>query len=556
MKNKKWLYTLLFAWIFVIDWLYATQNGYYRMVFANSLGIVMGILTLKHYPYDRTKYKKPDILWLGLWIIGSIVGSFIWIQVKGPINALQYLTAAVAVGILGFTVIRVILSGVWRQISRKRDGLIAVIFGGMSLWMVLSRYYEIWQLWFFGMFLCFYLTDIAWEEERVMWDCLSIGLIAAFFGIQIWAYGFRPYDEVRYLGPYSNTNMTALFYLVTYTMVLYRIHVLHFKIKNGIASEKKWVNRLWKVFYYVLAGGLVSFIFFTICRTALLVLMGLTFLFGLISNLWLLKEKWYRLLMRWVALVLCAVVTFPCVYGTIRYLPCILHRPVWFGSEYRIEKVHSFDEWDSWKYVSLEEFLETAVGRINYGGIFDEEPVEAEISAAVMPEEVSVVAEEVSAAVVQEVPEVLLEREGTETAVVQEDDGLLRGDDALDSGKIRLKIWKHYLEDLNMMGHTVSEGYYQITEDFHAWHAQNIFIQMLYTYGIPAGVMFIVLMVWYGIKSLGLLWKAEEPTVLLPGMVYVVFMGFGLLECVWYSGQAILILMYLVARRLLKKVEK
>ena len=552
MKNKKWLYALLFAWIVVIDWLYATQNGYYRVVFANTLGIVMGILTLMHYPYEKEKYKKPDILWLVLWLAFSMVGSFVWIQIKGPINALQYLTAAVAVGILGFTIIRVVQTRFWERINWKREGLVAVLFGGMSLWMVLSRYYEIWQLWFFGMFLCFYLTDMDREEEAVMWDSLSTGFIIAFFGIQIWAYGFRPYDEVRYLGPYSNTNMTALFYLVTYMMVLYRIHVLHFRMKNGTASENKRVNTFWKVFYYVLAGGLVSFVFFTICRTALLVIFGLTFLYGIISNLWLLKEKVYRLIIRWAALVLCAVITFPCVYGTIRYLPCILHHPVWFGAEYRIEKVHSFDPWDSWKYVSLEEFLETAVGRINYGGILDAEPEETELSAEV----ISGAAEEVPLAEIQVTSELPAESGETEAVMAQDEDGLLRGEDALNSGKIRLEIWKNYLADLNMTGHTVSEGHYQITEDFHAWHAQNIFIQMLYTYGIPAGVMFILLMVWYGVKSLGLLWKAEEPTVLLPGMIFVVFMGFGLLECVWYPGQAILILMYLVARRLLKNVEK
>ncbi|MBQ8822437.1 MAG: O-antigen ligase family protein, partial [Lachnospiraceae bacterium] len=318
------------------------------------------------------------------------------------------------------------------------------------------------------------------------------------------------------------------------------------------ASEKNWVNTFWKVLYYVMAGGLVSFVFFTICRTALLVIFGLTFLYGIISNLWLLKEKVYRLIIRWAALVLCAIITFPCVYGTIRYLPCILHHPVWFGAEYRIEKVHSFDPWDSWKYVSLEEFLETAIGRINYDGILEEEPEDVSSEVVIEAEDSVALVE-----VLDEQPEVLESAdEGAGAEIVQEDDGLLRGEDALNSGKIRLEIWKNYLSDLNMTGHTVSEGHYQITEDFHAWHAQNIFIQMLYTYGIPAGVMFVLLMVWYGVRSLGLLWKAKEPTVLLPGMVFVVFMGFGLLECVWYPGQAILVLMYLAARRLLKNVEK
>ena len=563
MKNKKWLFALVFAGIVFIDWLYATQNGYYRMIAANALGILMGILTLRCYPYDKEKYKKPDIIWLGIWLVGSVIGNLVWFSVKGPINEGQYLMAAIDVGILGFTLIRVLFTKFWKRICRKKEGLVGILFAVMSLWMVLSRHYEIWQIWFFGMFLCFYLTRMEEEEENLMWDALSLGFIWAFFMIQIWAYGFRPYDEVRYLGPYSNTNMTALFYLVTYMMVLYRIHVLHWREKEGMVTANGWQNRLWKVFYYVLAGGLVSFIFFTICRTALLVLIGLTFLFGIISNLWMLREKVYRLILRWVALALCAVITFPCVYGTIRYLPCILHRPVWFGAEYHEDKVHSFDPWNSWRYISLEEFLETAVGRMDMGKIVGDASEQEEGSKELMEVSPELFADGVDITPVSEAETPEAETsEGDitdlemETASAAEDDGLLRGEDAQNSGRIRLEIWKHYLSDLNMTGHTVTEGHYQITEDFHAWHAQNIFVQMLYNYGIPAGAMFILLMIWYGLKSIAILFKAKEPTVLLPGMVFVVFMGFGMLECVWYPGQAILILMYVVAKRLLRKAEK
>lgn len=569
MRSKKCFYTVLFTLVVFIDWLYATQNGYHRMIAANSIGIIMGALTLRCYPYRKERYVKPDIIWLILWGVGSVIGGYVWYKVKGPINEWQYIVAAVDVGILGFSVIRVILANSVKRILSSKQMPIAIIWGTMSLWMVCSRYYEIWQIWFWAMFLCFYLTRMD-EDESVMWDSVSIGFICAFFMIQIWTYGFRPYDEVRYLGPYSNTNMAALFYLVTYMMVLYRIHVLHLKERES-NTAKKWTSTFWKIFYYVLAGGLVSFIFFTICRTALLVVFGLTFLFGVISNIWLLKEKVYCLFLRWMALVLCAVVTFPCVYGTIRYLPCILHRPVWFGAEYHVDKVHSFDPWDSWKYVSMEEFLETAVGRMSYGNNEmpeEEEPVSEETEPAstdsVMAENVEASASEaipenVEVPNVTEMPKVPIPTpaqtevpQAEEMAPVIEDSELLRGEDALDSGKIRMEIWEKYLSNLNMTGHTVDEGHYQITEDFHAWHAQNIFIQTLFYYGIPAGIMFIALMVWYGVKSLMILKDKKDSSVLLPGMVFVVFMGFGMLECVWYFGQAILFLMYLSAKRLLK----
>lgn len=524
MKNKKWLYTFLFVWVVAIDWLYTTQNGYHRTIAVNTLGILMGILTLKNYPYVKEKYRKPDICWQVLWLVGSVVGFFVWNRVNGPYTPLQYVTAAVAVGILGFTMIRVLFTGFWKKVNWRKEGIVGIAWGIMSLWIVLSRYYEIWQIWYFGMFLCFYLTEMEAQEENVMWDALANGIIIGFFALQIWAYGFRPYDEVRYLGPYSNTNMTALFYLITYAMVLYRIYVLRWKGKCGMASPKKWVNIFQKIFYYVLAGGLISFTFFTICRTALLVLVGMTVLVGIIADLWLLRDKARRLILRWAALTLCAIVTFPCVYGTIRYLPCILHRPVWFYAEYSESKVHSYEPWDSTKYISLEEFLEEAVARLGYGG-----GAVLDVEASGGPEEVAF-------------------------AAAQED--LLRGEEAMDSGKIRLAIWKKYFGDLTWTGHTLEEGQVPITEDYHAWHAQNVFLQVLYYYGIPAGVLFILLMLWYGVRSLGILKNAKEPTVILPGMIFVIFVGFGMMECVWYSGQAVMILMYLLAKRLLRKPEK
>lgn len=46
-----------------------------------------------------------------------------------------------------------------------------------------------------------------------------------------------------------------------------------------------------------------------------------------------------------------------------RYLPAVFHHPVWFWGEWSEDKVHSWDPWNSEKYVDIDELLETAVGR-------------------------------------------------------------------------------------------------------------------------------------------------------------------------------------------------
>ena len=115
----------------------------------------------------------------------------------------------------------------------------------------------------------------------------------------------------------------------------------------------------------------------------------------------------------------------------------------------------------------------------------------------------------------------------------------------------RYYIWKAYLSNLNVFGHELEEGYFQVTETYHAYHAQNVFIQVLFYYGIPAGILFIVLMATLGIQALRIAVKNRSVEAILPLLVWTVFIGYGLSECVWYMGQSILFLMYLTPKILI-----
>lgn len=357
------------------------------------------------------------------------------------------------------------------------------------------------------------------------------GFIISFFVIQIFAYGFRPYDEVRYKGLYAGRNINALFYLVTYIMILYKIHDLKWQEKNKLESISKNKKRYLRIFYYVLAGGLFCFTLFTISRTALLVIVALTLLFGIVSNIIIYKEKISKLILPWFLIGLSAIFTLPFVYLTIRYLPTVLHHPIWWEGEYSENKVHSFDPWDSEKYISFDTFLENAVGRINY----DINSV-SKNTDLVIPMGVVVSTSASSKNMVYSTPEAI------------EKGYILSDEDALDSGKVRLEIYKLYWKNLNMTGHTVEEGFFQITKGYHSWHAQNIFLQVAFSYGIPAGILFIILMIGFGILSIKQVFKRQNSTDILPILVWVLFIGFGMLESVWYPGQVILFLMYMTPK--------
>ncbi len=516
MKSKKrvWKiigYTLLFAGIAVLDWMRASQLGVYWATANNLYAVVMAAVTIPLYAYDRKKYLKIAMIWvLCCAVCGAVIGPCIVSGGEG-VFASQVLTATLAVCLLGLTWVRVWThrKEVWNRLKRHR--LILAAFFVMSILMVISRYYEIWQIWYAVMFLAFYGAPISEEEHDLIWNSLINGLILGFFGLQIWAYGFRPYDVVRYMGPYGNCNMTALFYLVTYMCVLYRIHVLSVKAKT------KW-SQARRVLLYVLAGGLVSFMLFTMCRTALIIAVLLTGVYGVYSVIIILGKKASRLILQWGCLLLCTVLTFPCVYGTIRYLPCILSHPVWFDGEYSTEKVHSFDSWDSEKYISPDEVWEELYSRYNYGGILDKLGLKVEAA----------------------------ELTGTQV------DYLAR-EDSENSVSIRKVIYRAYLERLNLWGHELREGYMSIGSGVTIYTAQNVFIQMAFCFGIPAGILFVGIIVWFLCKAVRLAASKKRTANLLPLMVWIVFVGFGLTESVWYLGQSILFLMYMTPKLFLEE---
>lgn len=523
--NRKNYYMLLFALMGWMDWVRGSQTGGYWAMAVNAIGVIMAAFLLSWLPFRRESMGR-DMIWLGISIPGGAVGYVLWYHDPHGIYPGQYLIGALDVVLLGL-----VLLHAWRD--RKKllrlsgfQKVLAGIWALMSLCMICSRYGEIWQGWFFLQFGIFFLVPLGKKDRKDLWDGLANGWILVFFAMQIWAYGFRPYDEVRYKGAYGNCNMNALFYLITYVMLLYRLHALRMKeVFTPEEAGKKSRRVFWKVFYYVLAGGMISFIFFTICRTALLVLAVITLVYGVGTVLVIRRESALRLITQWALIGICAIGTFPCVYVTIRYLPTILHHPVWFSGEYAVEKVHSFDPADSWKYVSLEEFLEEAVGRINYKGLLG-------ISA--------------DAAELQDQQDTAQSREGTASQEAEE--YLLSGADAQDSGKIRSTIWKLYLERLNLRGHKLTEGYFQITETYHAWHAQNIFIQIAFFYGLPAGVLFILLMAGLLLQALKLFRSSRESADILPLLCWILFIGFGMLECVWYPAQMVLFLIYVTPK--------
>ncbi len=507
--TKRRLYLVCFMALGLIEFLRATQAGNVWKAAANCTGLVMMALIFSAVPLKELT-DRFNVIYVLLCAAAMITVHFYWLSHRGEILWGQAQTAVLNICWMGIALRYFFRKVIAEKKISLRPGLTGWLWIALSVSMIASVSERWWPLWFFLMFGCFYLTEFSGEDREALWDGMIDGTILAFFAVQIYAYGFRPYDELRYKGAFSNSNMMALYYLIVYLMCLFRLHLLEMK-KEG------WG---WKSFFLLGAGGMLSFQLFTMCRTAWIASFVVTVLYGIFVMRGIWRMRWRGILCRGCALVLAAAVTFLPVYGTIRWLPTILHHPVWYEGEYAVDKVHSFDPPTSEKYVKLEDFMDALFGRIlrTLDIVQRGDPFVLRVHAAEDMDKMERVE--------------LVEASWTE-------------DTAL---RIRLTIYKAYWDNLNWFGHGLSEGYFIIgDEDYFSRHAQNLWLQMAYTHGIPAGILSVALsIVLLYAQGRNMMRRKDNPYAVIPFFVCVVFMVFGLMEIVWNPGQLIMFLVFFV----------
>lgn len=192
-------------------------------------------------------------------------------------------------------------------------------------------------------------------------------------------------------------------------------------------------------------------------------------------------------------------------------MPPLFHHPVWFAGEWNEDRVHSWDPWDSEKYVELDEFLDSAVGRV--------------------------------AKSIREILEhsfLLLHADAAET----ENDYVLTSEEGTDSFLVRYTIYAYYVTRLNLWGHPKEGQGFQVTEDYFAWHAHNIFLQ----YGTDFGIIVMVLFVFVSIGACLVLRKnfLISKSELKAGYLFFALIPilYGIFECSWGTGSLSLLMMF------------
>lgn len=498
-SKRRILYTLCFFLFCVIDQRTKTGSGLDGVIetFRDMAGVLMAMIIMSHYKWEEfTKYKIPYAVWTVL----SPIAGVLFVVFGQPLTYFMHerIMIGLDVWVFGYVVIHTVISVL---IEKKYPKLNKGMFGlwtVMMLLMIFSRSDYVWPLCYFIMFGCFYLTNFTEDEQEDLYQGIMNGVILAFFMFQGFCCVFRPYDQVRYTGIYNNCNLNGLFYLVVLAAIFGKILY--------VTKENK--HKFWRVYYWLGAGVVYSFLFMTIGRTA----WAVGFILGLIFLAFYQSVKKQRHFIRnGLLLVLCICMMFPVTFGMTRYLPPVFHHPVWFWGEWSEERVHSWDAWDSKKYVNLDYILNTAVGRTKEitNQLFGQSPFLIKAYAA----------------------------EVVKTQVLQDEQ-------AIDQLLIRKTIYTQYWERLNLMGHAQDDQGFQMFSNYWIGHAHNIYLQYATDFGFLMCICFIVLCVCSVIRLIKTYLLCKEIKSVGYLLLLLVPLLFGMLEFSWGSGSVTVILLF------------
>lgn len=520
---KRLIYIILFAAVLRIDMITGTDGGWLRMTYANLWGVIVCVIVLMQDSFIAYK-KLPYYIWLGVCVVGLPIA--IIVITRTVFYQGQWITGAINVATFGFVIIKLIYDYIVNKKPIEINKPVFALWLLMMALMIVSRNDSFWPFWFLIMFGSLYLTKFDQENVALLVGGASEGIIAGFFYIQCFAFLYRPFDEVRYLGAYANSNVNALMYTIAYAAFLYKWYAL---------IRMPGCKRIWRIAPAFLAAMMNSFVLLTQCRSATLAMFVETIGFLIVVTA-MEKEKRARAFAnRAVLIFLLSIVSFVPVYLGARFIPALRHHPIWYDYEYSEDKVHSYDPIMSDKYVSPTEIFETSFSRYIHGS----EGTWAEKDAMLELEQYE---ERAMASANDPTLNFNPEDEPFESTVYRY------------SSTSRLEVYKYFLRHLNFAGHRECESTVTTSNGFYAPHAHDVYLQWAFSFGILPGLLFVGMLLYNLYKTFWYIGQRNYSTALILGLLTVSFGVFGAFEITWRIGQASLFLYFLVFKLSLSKV--
>lgn len=496
----------------------------------DMLGVLMAVILMTHYKWeDFKKYKVLYIIWSVVGIIGGII--FIPMAFRERADFLKADTIIIWLGIflMGYCVLHTLLNVVIEKYRPKFYKPLFVIWVVMLLLMIFSRSEYLWPECYFVLFLSYYMTEQTPAQRANVIQGMVDGMILGFMGIQAHSFLFRPYDRLRYQGNFCNANHNCMFLCMCLAAILAKI----------LFVTKEDRKKIVRIFYFLMAGACYSFICMTICRSGYLATFVVT-IFFLIAYCRI-KGKMIFIRMG-LLLVVLFVALMPMTYLAVRYLPTIHPHVLFYYQEgYSEAWVHSWDERDSEKYISLEQLIRNVFYRFEDTNVdlFGEGFRENEKFLIVSSEEYFPVAA------------LQISTEDTANPDIDPDKiPVLTYEESRNAFVVRGTIYKWYFLHLSLRGMPYNEQGFQLTEDHWIQDTHDIYLDYGINFGYPVMILFIIF-IWWGIGRL--VWrglKGKDVLKLSSLLIALIPPVFGIFEFAWGTGMISTVALYLVFKEM------
>lgn len=525
LHAKKWTVTVCVLIICLIDQIRGSAYGNLYIVANNFTGFAIAGIILIHYPI-RAFLLPAHYIWAAVCLLGSII----FLNPLSPsfYTAAQWVTAAVNVWIYGHIAIQTFYHYYLRRKIPSVKWPLFAVWVVMMLGMIFSRNDSLWPLWFLVMFGCFYLTEYTRDEKECIFDGLMNGIILSFFLLQGFCVLYRFYGSVRYIGIFTNSNINALFFLITEAAVLGKWYRFH------ITGEKFY----FEIMACIMNSLLICLCLMTICRVAFIVMLFNT---ALTVFLMFFTDCRYKLLhtaLRISAVSLSVLLTFPAAFWCVRYVPVYFSSPMllyndvnWLPEEITPETFTPNDV----RLASYENLIESILDRfeiIKEDQLFQFLKSEAEKPA--FPNAVLI-----AKASAEDNPGSADREPIVRGSGASPQDPVFPDSNYITQNNVRLEIYKEYLRRTDFSGHRNAEVELWFTDSTIFPHAHNNIIQILYCFGWIPGILFGLLcffsLIYYMFRCLTP--KNVNCRLIICALLISSFLGFGMLDISCQFGQ-------------------
>lgn len=492
----------------------------------DSLGVLMAVIILTNYKWsDFVKYKIPYIVWSAVSVLASIIIVPIAFDRRSDYLRADTVIIALGVFLMGYCIIHTVISFFVEKHRPKFYLPLLIIWIVMMVLMIFSRSDYLWPECYFVLFLCYYLTPQTPEQRKSVTAGLIDGIILGFILIQTHSLLCRPYDRLRYYGNFCNPNQNVCFLCMCLGAILAKILMVTKE------NRKKAV----RLFYFLLAGVCCTFIFMTMSRSGYMAAFVIMLLF-LMAYCWIKEKKvFFKMGLLMFSLF---VVMLPATYLAVRYIPTIHpHVLFYFQEGYSEGRVHSWDPRDSKKFITFEQMMRGALGRVDhlFNLIHNKQSRETDRGEDAFL---------LVASGADYLPSVGLSDydEETDPDMVPV---LTGADSESNTILVRYTIYKWYFTHMSLRGMPYDEQGFRLTKTHWIQDTHNIYLDYGINFGYPVMILFTVF-AWWGIGRLFRQGRkkrdAEKLSCLLIAVIPLVF---GMFEFAWGAGMISTVAFYM-----------